>query len=357
MLFNQNDNNQNMIHLGNYEEFFVLYMDNELSDEQMKMVDDFLIKHPDLQVEFDILASTKLPAEQVSINKEDLLADSMKLNVFDEELLLFIDNELPAEQKKIVALELENNKDYRLQHQVLINTKLDASEVIAYPNKKELYRKSDSGVVFFKPWMRIAAAVLLIAALGITYFRNNNSASVDPIPNIAVNNDNKPVIKEITKEKDKSEDILQDIQPVKENMIARNEEVKEKKTYKKDNREIINQAPDQNLVAHNDVSVNLPQQKPMESINISQPAISMGSIDISRDNSILNNLAVTSDHTTAYNNTNASAVIADDAKGNETKGSVKGFLRRATRLIEKRTGIDATTDGELLIGVVAVKLK
>jgi hypothetical protein len=40
------------------------------------------------------------------------------------------------------------------------------------------------------------------------------------------------------------------------------------------------------------------------------------------------------------------------------KGSVKGFLRKATRLIEKRTGFDPTNEnGELLLGVVAVKLK
>ena len=76
-----------MIHLGNYEEFFVLYMDNELSNEEMTQVDAFLIEHPDLQAEFEILAGTKLPAETFVINKEDLLADSMKLNTIDEELL------------------------------------------------------------------------------------------------------------------------------------------------------------------------------------------------------------------------------------------------------------------------------
>jgi hypothetical protein len=40
------------------------------------------------------------------------------------------------------------------------------------------------------------------------------------------------------------------------------------------------------------------------------------------------------------------------------KGSFKGFLRKATRVIEKRTGIDPTNgDGDLLIGVVAINLK
>jgi hypothetical protein len=49
MSFKQNDtNDNNMIHLGNYEEFFILYLDNELTDGQNKMVEEFLVQHPGL---------------------------------------------------------------------------------------------------------------------------------------------------------------------------------------------------------------------------------------------------------------------------------------------------------------------
>ena len=87
MSSNHNDNNQT-IHLGNYEEFFILYMDNELTDDQMKMVDSFLAAHPDLQSEFDLLLSTRLPMEEFSFDKESLMADRMKLDAVEEELLL-----------------------------------------------------------------------------------------------------------------------------------------------------------------------------------------------------------------------------------------------------------------------------
>ena len=60
----------NTIHLGNYEEFFILYMDNELNEEQVKMVDEFLAAHPDLKAEFEILMSTKLPMEEFSFDKK-----------------------------------------------------------------------------------------------------------------------------------------------------------------------------------------------------------------------------------------------------------------------------------------------
>src|SRR5436190_23824824 len=138
MSFNYNDiNNNNMIHLGNYEEYFILYMDNELNEGQVKMVDEFLAEHPDLQGEFEILMSTRLPLENINISKNELMADSMRLNTVDEELLLYIDNELPAETKKVIELELKTNKDYQVQRDMLLKVKLDPSDKHVYPYKKE----------------------------------------------------------------------------------------------------------------------------------------------------------------------------------------------------------------------------
>src|SRR4051794_30730319 len=135
MLFEPNDN-MNTIHLGNYEEFFVLYMDNELSEEQMKMVDDFLAANPDLRAEFEILMSTRLPLEEFSFDKKDLLAENMKLASVDEELLLYIDNELSPDKRRLVEAELAFNKEYQLQHRLLLQARLDPAEQIPYPNKK-----------------------------------------------------------------------------------------------------------------------------------------------------------------------------------------------------------------------------
>src|SRR6476469_7899982 len=119
-----NDTNST-IHLGNYEEFFILYMDNELTSEQMNMVDAFLVIHPDLRGEFEMLMSTKLPSEEFNIIKDELYADNMQSSSVGEDLLSYIDNELDAEKTKIVELELAANTDYRLQHAVLLQTKLD----------------------------------------------------------------------------------------------------------------------------------------------------------------------------------------------------------------------------------------
>ena len=119
--------NSNDINTGNYEEFFILYMDNELTQEQRKMVESFLESHPELRAELDLLLSTQLPAETVSLDKASLLSSSMKLSTTEEELLLYIDNELPASEKNRLELELASNKEYQRQQSTLLQTKLDAT--------------------------------------------------------------------------------------------------------------------------------------------------------------------------------------------------------------------------------------
>ena len=92
--------NQKHINRSNYEEFFLLYVDNELSAEQRSEVEAFLILHPDLQDELDMLMGTQLNPETFSFNKSALFADKMKQNSMEESLLLYMDDELPEIKKK-----------------------------------------------------------------------------------------------------------------------------------------------------------------------------------------------------------------------------------------------------------------
>ncbi|HZH95226.1 MAG TPA: hypothetical protein VEY06_05040, partial [Flavisolibacter sp.] len=72
--------------------------------------------------------------------------------------------------------------------------------------------------------------------------------------------------------------------------------------------------------------------------------------------------AVTTTTIPPYNTIDADAPDAGlsyavASNNSNKKGSVRGFLRKATRFIERRTGINPVNeDDELLIGVVAIKL-
>ncbi|HMR93713.1 MAG TPA: hypothetical protein PKC69_15430, partial [Chitinophagaceae bacterium] len=90
----------------NYEEFFILYLDNELNEAERRRVEAFAALHPDLQEELDLLLQTKLQpeAETFFASKEELLKNEtivqQEMPAFTEQLLLYTDNELTASERK-----------------------------------------------------------------------------------------------------------------------------------------------------------------------------------------------------------------------------------------------------------------
>jgi hypothetical protein len=283
----------------------------------------------------------------------------MKQTLVDEELLLYIDNELPADKKKTVELEIASNKDYQLQHQILLQTKLDPSEKIEYPNKKELYSRTER-VIAMKVWMRVAAAVIIIAVGGIVYFKNLSSSTITPDHSQNTAGIKKIPVPQTDVEKKEPANAINTSSdnPDKEqvaviNPSPKNEKQQERKKIE-GTQEKTNEQP---LVAKNET----PQTEDVlqrnrttdimfngdQTIALNDPKVSINKVDVT--SSLANRINNSSDDGENNNNLLAS---------NDRKGSVKGFLRKATRMIEKRTGIDPTNEnGELLIGAVAINLK
>lgn len=52
------------IHAGNYEEYFLLYVDNELSAADKSLLETYVLQHPELQSEFTLLKQTRLEPEE-----------------------------------------------------------------------------------------------------------------------------------------------------------------------------------------------------------------------------------------------------------------------------------------------------
>jgi hypothetical protein len=363
MSFKSNDTN-NTINLGNYEEFFILYMDNELTAEQKAMVDAFLAAHPDLQSEFELIQSLQLqPEESISFDKEGLLADQMKVNLAEEDLLLFIDGELPAERAKELELEISNNTSLAVQHNLLMQTKLDASEKIVYPNKAELYKKEER-TVRFGVWMRVAAAIVVIATVGVFYFNTNNNSNITPGVNgegsVAKQSDTKQPLKESTKglndvddntEKQKN-DVIVPVKDQQQDALLANKQ--------KDKVKDQQVAPVQDVVSDDNKMVAQNITRDRSNTIDANPTLTTTSVTaIPKD--FINTGTVTSNilpRTTIQEATTPIFAVDNGKVAASNKGSLKGLLRKATRVIEKRTGIEAANeDGEVLIGALAVKLK
>lgn len=61
------------INLSNYQEYFLLYIDNELNSSEKESVETFVLQQPHLQDEFTLLKQTILPAENIVFTDKQLL--------------------------------------------------------------------------------------------------------------------------------------------------------------------------------------------------------------------------------------------------------------------------------------------
>ena len=356
----------NPIHITrtNYEEYFLLYIDNELSGEDRKAVEAFAMLHPDLGEELELLQGTTLEAFDLSFdNKESLLAETMKLSVVDESLLLYIDDELPAFKKAQVKAELANNTTYRAQHQALLQTKLSPADTVIYPYKKELLRKEEDSKRPFI-WLRAAAAVILVAGIGGFFALNGDNATSDvpsiatiPVTKAPVGVSTQPAVTLATQQGTEPSANETSAAPV----VVKNE-VRKNTRLTTPRIERIKSAQ-----VANDQIATIKQPSPQDRVTDEEIASRLqnrtNTIEGSTAQQNINTQAVTPAELPSYTHHTAATIEPSFASSMETKddkgqGSVRGLLRKATRFIERRTGIKATDDDDrLLVGAVAISLK
>lgn len=342
----------------NYEEYFILYWDNELTSEQKQLVEQFVQQNTDLEEEFNLLGITHFsPDETFSFrNKEFLFKE--EFSPAQQLLLSYVDNELEEPEKsaleKYISIDSAAQQDLALLQKV----KLQPDEEIIFPDKSSLYRKEEKVIILKTSWFRIAAAALIIFIAGLTALliisRNPGTEETPLAGRSAINfNDNKAEGKntpdnKIT-EKEKQTDQVIEPALVKTKDKTVNESQTDFVTTSKRNEPVIKkEEPDQIGVAKNDLQENdLPYLSKEETDAL--PVVASDNPDI------INSYSVTTRPPVALNTTNADYGDVLEPKDN---GGIRGLLRKATRVFERRTNIPTTTeDNKLLVGAFAVSLK
>jgi hypothetical protein len=154
------------ITIANYEEFFLLYADNELSAPERKAVEEFVQANPGLAVELKMLQQVQLPDEPLVFGDKKTLyrkeSEEISLANCEEHFLLFVDNELAPGAKEKVETFVLQHPAVQEGFTLLKQTKLEA-ETIVFPDKRSLYRKEEKErPVFYLRWQRIAVAAAFI---------------------------------------------------------------------------------------------------------------------------------------------------------------------------------------------------
>jgi hypothetical protein len=144
----------------NYEEFFLLYVDNELSATDRKAVELFVQENADLKKELQMLQETVSGEDTIEFNnKTGLLKE--EIPAMQENLLLYIDNELGYTDKLQIEKLISSDVSIAKELAILQQTKLQSDTSVIFKNKGLLYRKERTRVVVM-PWRRIAAAAVLL---------------------------------------------------------------------------------------------------------------------------------------------------------------------------------------------------
>jgi len=351
----------------NYEEYFLLYTDNELSVDQKKQVELFVQENPDLEEELVMLMQSRLiPDDSIVFDAKHLLMKEegasgnhsfINLNNYEQWLIMYVDDELSAEERVAVEKFASAQQHVQQELELFQQTKLKPEELV-FPNKEILYKEEKTVRVISMQWWRVAVAAVLIISAGITVYsvlsnKNNNAGASDEIAKTKVDEKKPtPTINSVVPE-NKEPNVIPNQQ--KEQQLTVSTPAGKQSKEKEETQE--QPAPENNQqLAYNTASENAPDLQPstigIDKGNTDQAKIK-DDIAFETHEENINTDPVTKPVVQTPND-GTPRVIPGDSPENK---KFRGFFRKATRLIERTTNINAADDDKVLIGGMAINLK
>lgn len=149
------------INRNNYEEYFLLYADNELCEQGKNEVEIFVQKNPDLEEELVMLLQAVLkPDHSVVLNNKAFL-NKQETSLYEEQFILYHDNELNLSEKGEVEETIKNDAVLKREFELLQQLYLKPDTSIVFPGKRFLYKREKPGKVIPVSWGKLAAASVL----------------------------------------------------------------------------------------------------------------------------------------------------------------------------------------------------
>lgn len=153
------------INRNNYEEFLLLFADNELSFSERQAVENFLESNPDLKAELQSILDSKLHTEHVPFFNKAMLYKSdsfITAENYESYFLLYADNELTEEERKETEKYAAASPALQKEFDLIQQTKLIADGEVMFADKSVLYRKEEPARIIRISWMRVAVAAAII---------------------------------------------------------------------------------------------------------------------------------------------------------------------------------------------------
>lgn len=167
----------------NYEEFFLDYLEGNLSFQEMNDLDCFLIQCPDLRAELDEMELTILEVEKVVFDSESLKEIPFRSS-FDEFSIARIEGILLPSEEKAFDTFLNNNHNFEIEHENYLKTILKPDFSVVFPDKNILKQNRRKIVSFWQlSRIAIAASVILMFSIWNVVFQEeklNKEVNLQP---------------------------------------------------------------------------------------------------------------------------------------------------------------------------------
>ncbi len=377
-----------MITRDNYDEFFMLYVDNELSPAERRVVEAFVAENVDLKAELDILLQCRLDPEYglIFVNRESLLKQTpVAQNPLpqEESLLLYIDRELDEDARRSVESLSRRDPSILRELTLLQQTVIEPDPALVFKNKELLYKRERDKWIAFLPIFRILAAASVLLAFGLLIF---NTVRKNTAPSLAANGklaSGKLVVGKVTIGRKDHPDVTP-VHVDSLNLVMSLPQVPMRQTKMINNhvkRSVAGNQPTQikndPIASPRQVSGGLAELvetntgKGIPQIQIDRKFIDRGNIAIigpgdetasegKRENAKESSFATEALHdemaatTTAYD-----SGAGDEEAGSDTpkKNKLRGVFRKVSRVFEKNANRDDDEKRGILIGNLQIALK
>lgn len=367
------------INRDNYEEYFLLYADNELADHDKIDVLKFISQNKDLESEFKMIQDTickpetNITLQDKSFLLKDAEVDFITEKNYEEIFVLYHDDELTNKQRNKTDVFVRLHPQLKNEFDLFKKAKLEPNSSISFPGKNNLYKKEKEGkVVPLIFWRSMAAAVFI--GLGFWIMQKYNIPETIPQP-VAVNV--KPTNKNLPKqntsplsidkkdsdvantERPKEKNSLPEINAKQETAVKKNE--KESQDLMKislaksviKNKKTTAEKQDINISEkiNDDVAISPSRINDVPKITASTKVENAFAGDVEvRPSASENDQPTMQVHTTAYVNDagdkNENYVFYNITTEEFRKSKVGGFLKKVKRIVERNNPISHLFSGD-----------
>ncbi|HKP31753.1 MAG TPA: hypothetical protein VJT83_03475 [Chitinophagaceae bacterium] len=360
----------------NYEEFFLLYVDNELDSASRKAVELFIQENPDLEEELVMIQQSTLKADHsLIVDKTSLFRKEEKGQVnqtnYEEFFVLYVDEELNPAQRRMVEDFVSKNPSMQAELELLMQTRVAADLSVSFPDKSLLFReeRSEKPVIFLTFSLRVAIAAILLLAVGIFWLVNQEAGKVNPQVFVKSEKESGDRSQETGVKTESLKTQQQDLAVKKDESDIKNPSLlsgkeKEKSEIKNQKSKIINPNSEEPLIAKTE---SPEEEKNITHSTITDPSKTLASNETTSFNAdkieIIDHPATVVEPKNNIIQTGMNELENDKSEevvigpGIGTKNKLRGFFRKVTRVIGRTTNLPATENKSLLIGNLEIALK